>query len=424
MVPVGVVRVLVDDPVLAGLDAGDLDVVVGSGDAAYVIYTSGSTGRPKGVVVSHGALAAHLGGVGERVSLCGGDRLVAVTTVSFDIAVLELFLPLVSGACVVVASREVVRDAGALLGLVVSSGATVVQGVPSLWRGLLEVGVWPVWVRMLVGGEALSGGLAARMVATGASVVNVYGPTEVTVWATSAVVSGVGAVVVGRPFAGVRAFVLDEWLRPVPAGVAGELYLAGVQVARGYLGRPGLTAERFTACPFELGGGRMYRTGDVARWTRDGQLECLGRADDQVKVRGFRIEPGEVEAVMASHPGVAQVAVAVREDVPGDVRLVAYAVLRPGSAVDGAELRVRAGLSLPSYMVPSAVVVLDVLPLTANGKLDRKALPAPEYTAGGGRGPASVQEELLCGVFGQVLGLAEVGVDEDFFALGGHSLLA
>ncbi|MFE1313089.1 amino acid adenylation domain-containing protein, partial [Streptomyces sp. NPDC058755] len=423
--PADAARVLVEDPAVAGLDGGPLRAVVRWQDAAYVIFTSGSTGRPKGVVVSHGALAAHLRGAGEQVPLESSDRLVAVTTVSFDIAALELFLPLVSGASVVVASREVVRDPAALLELVVSSGATVMQGVPSLWRGVLEAGTWPPLVRMLVGGEALPGELAARMAATGATAVNVYGPTEVTVWATSAPVAGEGPVVIGRPFTDVRAHVLDERLRPVAPGVTGELYLSGAQVARGYLGRPGLTAERFVASPYEPGV-RMYRTGDLARWTRDGQLECLGRADDQVKVRGFRIEPGEIETVLAAHAAVAQAAVVVREDVPGDVRLVAYVVARADCAVDGAQLRTHVGLSLPSFMVPSTVVVLDALPLTANGKLDRKALPAPEHTAGGGRRPANVQEELLCGVFAQVLGLAEtgVGVDEDFFALGGHSLLA
>ncbi|MEV7116793.1 amino acid adenylation domain-containing protein, partial [Streptomyces anulatus] len=423
VLPEGAVRVLTGDPAVAGLDGGPLGPVVRSQDAAYVIYTSGSTGRPKGVVVSHGALAAHLGGVAERVPLDGGDRLVAVTTVSFDIAALELFLPLVSGATVVVASRDVVRDPAALLELVVSSGATVAQGVPSLWQGVLEAGTWPASARVLVGGEALPRELAERLTATGAPVVNVYGPTEVTVWATSAPVSDEGPVVVGRPFAGVLAYVLDERLRPVAPGVAGELYLAGAQVARGYLGRPGLTAERFVAGPFGPGT-RMYRTGDLARWTWDGQLECLGRADDQVKVRGFRIEPGEIEAVLSAHASVAQAAVMVREDVPGDVRLVAYVVPQAGAVVDGSRLLTHAGSSLPSYMVPSAVVALEALPLTANGKLDRKALPAPEYTTAGGRGPATVQEELLCGVFAQVLGLTEVGVDEDFFVLGGHSLLA
>ncbi|MFE1315850.1 amino acid adenylation domain-containing protein, partial [Streptomyces sp. NPDC058755] len=430
----GVAVVALDDPAtIRELAQLDTDVPSAGRRAvplpehpAYLIYTSGSTGRPKGVAVSHGALAAHLSGVGERVPLEAGDRLVAVTTVSFDIAALELFLPLVSGASVVVASREVARDPAALTELVVSSGATVVQGVPSLWRALLEVDGWPTAVRALAGGEALPPELAQRFTELGIEAVNLYGPTEVTVWATSAEVN-TGPVLVGRPFTDVRAYVLDAWMQPSPAGVVGELYLAGAQLARGYAGRPGLTAERFVASPYGPGV-RMYRTGDLARWTPDGRLECLGRADDQVKVRGFRIEPGEIEAVLAGQESVAQAVVVVREDQPGDQRLVAY-VVPAGDTAKEAEglaqaLRSAAQDQLPAYMVPSAVVVLDTLPLTANGKLNRKALPAPEYTAGAGRVPENRQEELLCRAFAEVLGLESVGVDDDFFALGGHSLLA
>ncbi|CAM5551192.1 amino acid adenylation domain-containing protein [Streptomyces avidinii] len=423
VLPAGVAPVLVSDPAVAALDDRPLEAVVRSQDAAYVIYTSGSTGRPKGVVVSHGALSAHLSGVGERVPLAAGDRLVAVTTVSFDIAALELFLPLVSGASVVLASRDEVRDPAALTRLVLTSGASVLQAVPSLWRALLEEEGWPAGVRALVGGEALPPELAQRFTDLGVRAVNLYGPTEATVWATSAEVAG-GPVLVGRPFADVGAYVLDGRMRPVPAGVSGELYLYGAQLARGYAGRPGLTAERFVASPFGGAGERLYRTGDLARWTGDGRLECLGRADEQVKVRGFRIEPGEVEAALSEHESVARAVVIAREDVPGDVRLVAYVVAHDGHTVNAADLRTLAGTRLPSYMVPSAVVVLDELPLTDNGKLNRKALPAPEYTTGAGRGPATLQEELLCGVFAQVLDVEHVGVDEDFFALGGHSLLA
>ncbi|MET7356574.1 non-ribosomal peptide synthetase, partial [Streptomyces mirabilis] len=430
----GVGVVALDEPSMPGelaqLDPGELSADVRGAllpeHPAYVIYTSGSTGRPKGVVVSHGALAAHLRGAGDPVPLDGGDRLVAVTTVSFDIAALEMFLPLVSGASVVVASRDVVRDPAALAGLVVSSGATVVQAVPSLWRALLEEDGWPTGVRALVGGEALPPELAQRFTDLGIEAVNLYGPTEVTVWATSATVTG-SPVSVGRPFTDVRAYVLDAWMQPAPVGVAGELYLSGAQLARGYAGRPGLTAERFVASPYGPGV-RMYRTGDLARWMPSGQLECLGRADDQVKVRGFRIEPGEIEAVLSGHASVAQAVVVVREDNAGDQRLVAYVVPAQEAEVESEglaqALRLAVQDRLPSYMVPAAVVVLDALPLTANGKLNRKVLPAPEYTAGAGRGPANRQEELLCRAFAEVLGLEIVGVDDDFFALGGHSLLA
>ncbi|MGW8793015.1 amino acid adenylation domain-containing protein, partial [Streptomyces althioticus] len=395
---------------------------------AYVIYTSGSTGRPKGVVVPQGALVNFLTAMRDRFDLAEGDRLLAVTTVGFDIAGLELFVPLLSGASIVVAERDVVRDPAALCGVVRSAGVSVMQATPSLWRAVLaEDASALAGVRVLVGGEALPADLAEALVQRAMSVINLYGPTETTIWSTEWPVTADGArrPRIGRPIANTQVYVLDGTLRPVPAGVPGELYIAGHGVVRGYHGRPGLTSERFVADPYGPSGTRMYRTGDLVRWTADGELEYLSRVDDQVKLRGFRIELGEIEAVLARHEQVAQAAVLVREDRPEDRRLVAYLVPTT-KPVQTADLREHLAAHLPDYMVPSAFVTLNAFPLTPNGKLDRRALPAPDYgpQAGGGRAPRSPREEILCTLFAEVLGVETVTIDDDFFALGGHSLLA
>ncbi|MCQ8195600.1 amino acid adenylation domain-containing protein, partial [Streptomyces sp. RCU064] len=314
------VRAAFDDPA----DVEEVRAATAPDTSAYVIYTSGSTGRPKGVVVPQGPLANFVVSMAGRFGLSGEDRLLAVTTVGFDIAGLELFVPLLSGAAVVVAERDVVRDPAALCGLVSAERISVMQATPSLWRAVLaEDPAVLRGVRVLVGGEALPADLAVALAGRAGSVTNLYGPTETTIWSTAWPVTPESAngPRIGRPIANTQVYVLDGGLRPVPVGVPGELYIAGEGVVRGYHGRSGLTSERFVADPFDrTGGGRMYRTGDVVRWTADGELEYLSRVDDQVKLRGFRIELGEIEAVLAGHDGVAQAAVLVREDRPGDKR--------------------------------------------------------------------------------------------------------
>ncbi|MBT2234823.1 amino acid adenylation domain-containing protein [Nonomuraea sp. NEAU-A123] len=420
--PQGVGVVLVEDP---GPVGGPVEGCVLPGHAAYVIYTSGSTGRPKGVVVEQRSVVAFLQWAVREFGGADFARVLFSTSLTFDVSVFELFGPLVSGGCVeVVPDVLAVVDGNCDLGRV-----SLVSGVPSALAQVVGSDVLGVWPRTVVlAGEALSADAVAglRAAVPGARVANIYGPTEATVYATAWYADGdVGGVVpIGRPVDNTRVYVLDGAMNPVPVGVAGELYLAGGGLARGYLNRPALTGERFVADPFSAAGGRLYRTGDVVRWNGEGQVEYLGRVDEQVKIRGFRIELGEVQAAVAADPGVAQAVVVAREDMPGDKRLVAYVV--PAGDGTGLAESVRAFVAdrLPSYMVPAATVVLDALPLNANGKLDRRALPAPEYTAGTGRAPANVREEILCAAFAEVLGLDGVGVDDDFFALGGHSLLA
>lgn len=395
-----------------------------SAHPAYVIYTSGSTGRPKGVVISHSSLVNFLTAMAEHVTLDADDRLLAVTTFAFDIAALEIFLPLVSGACVVLADEGSVQDPAALAELIRSAGVSVLQGTPALWQGLLAAEPDTVRaLRKLIGGEALPAVLAERLVEAGAELTNLYGPTEATVWSTAARITPGITPVIGRPLANTQVYVLDEGLRPTPVGVAGELYITGDGLARGYLNRPGLTAERFVADPFGGTGSRMYRTGDVVRWNRKGELVFLGRADQQVKLRGFRIELGEVENALASYPSVARAVVVLHDEE----HLVGYVVPTTDAEIDGllAAVSDHVRERLPEYMVPSAIQMLAELPLTDNGKVNRRALPDPEFRSEiSGRSPRTPQEQVLCALFAEVLGLDQVSIDDGFFDLGGHSLLA
>ncbi|HWN45296.1 MAG TPA: amino acid adenylation domain-containing protein, partial [Thermoanaerobaculia bacterium] len=395
---------------------------------AYLIYTSGSTGRPKGVQITHRALVNFLASMREAPGLQPSDVLLAVTSVSFDISGLELFLPLVTGARVVIASRQTASDGKALAEAVRTVGATLMQATPATWRLMLAEG----WrgggaLKALCGGEALPRDLAEELLATGVSLWNMYGPTETTIWsAVDKVEAGIAAVPIGRPIGNTRIYVLDTASAPVPVGVPGELWIGGTGLARGYLNHPDLTAERFVPDPFGAPGGRLYRTGDLARWLPDGRLECLGRLDHQFKVRGFRIEPEEIESVLARHSAVQEALVLAREDAPGNKRLVAYVVPHASEAPEPADLRSWLRRELPEYMVPAAFLVIEALPRTPNGKVDRRALPDPGDRADSAayRAPRTPVEGILAEIWSDVLGIERVGVDDRFFDLGGHSLLA
>ncbi|MFE7296902.1 amino acid adenylation domain-containing protein [Streptomyces sp. NPDC057579] len=410
-----------------GPDCGDTEEnprVPGHGDnAAYVIYTSGSTGRPKGTVNTYAGMANRLWWMQRDHELRPADRVLQSTPVSFDVSVWEVFWTLTHGGTLVVARPDGHRDPLYLERLMSDEHVTVVHLSSSMLGAYLAETRLPHSVRLVVSGdEALPAELVRRFHEDADAVLlNAYGPTEaavdVTTWPAG---QDTGTVLIGGPVPNTSMYVLDADLAPVAPGVPGELYCQGVQLARGYLDRPALTAERFVASPYGPPGSRMYRTGDVARWTADGELEYLGRADNQVKLRGFRVELGEIEDALADHPAVAQAAAAVHGQW-----LVGYVVpTDPSAPLDAADdIRDRLAARLPEFMVPAQIVPLDVLPLTPNGKLDRNALPVPDLAHTSGRGPRTPQEEILCGLFAEVLGVAEVSIDDDFFALGGHSLL-
>jgi amino acid adenylation domain-containing protein len=414
---------------IASESASNLHSQAKSEDLAYVIYTSGSTGKPKGVEITHRAVVNFLTSMAQRPGMTAQDCLLAVTTLSFDIAALEIFLPLIVGASLEIVSREKSSDGKRLLSKLDASDATVFQATPAMWRLLLEAG----WqgksdLKALCGGEAMPRELAQALLERVSSVWNLYGPTETTIWSTACrIASGDNPITVGRPIANTQLYILDQRLEPVAIGMTGELYIGGDGVARGYLRRPDLTAEKFIPNPIRPED-RLYRTGDLARYRPDGEIECLGRIDNQVKLRGFRIELGEIESVLGQHRGVRENVVVVREDVPGDKQLVAYVVASQVQPAGADALQDFLKQKLPEYMLPSRFVFLEALPLTPNAKVDRRALPEPgqlEFTPVQKYiGARDVLEARLVKIWESVLNIRPVGVQENFFELGGQSLLA
>lgn len=399
-------------------------------NAAYLIYTSGSTGRPKGVQISHRALVNFLRSMQRQLELTDKDVMLAVTSLSFDIAALELYLPLTVGARLEVVGGKTVSDSRQLRKWLAASGATVMQATPVTWLFLIGAG-WLSgdYMKILCGGEVLSRDLANQLVGRGASVWNLYGPTETTIWSTSYEVKpGDGPVSIGYPIDNTQVYLLDAYLQPVPVGTPGDLHIGGAGVARGYLNQPALTGEKFIPHhSSEEAGARLYRVGDLAVYKPDGSIEFLGRVDDQVKIRGHRIELGEIESALVEHPWVRQAAVAANEISPGNKQLTAYVVLKLGRIASIDVLRNFLREKLPDYLIPSAFVTLNALPLTPNGKVDRRALAGAEgihfsaktaYTP-----PQTGMEQAIVEIWREALGLDKIGVNDNFFDLGGHSLL-
>ena len=416
---------------IASCSAANLDHSVPNEQRSYVIYTSGSTGQPKGVEVPHRAVVNLLQSLAARTSLNARDTMLSVTTLSFDIAVAEIFLPLIVGGRVVIASREVAADGLELARLFASSGATVMQATPATWRMLVDTG----WqgdsaLKVFSAGEALDRPLADQLLSGCAELWNLYGPTETTIFSGAfRVTATTGPVPLGPPMANTSFYVLDQFMNPVPIGIFGELYIGGVGLAQGYLNRPALTAEKFVPDPFGCEpGARLYRTGDLVRYYEDGNLEFAGRLDHQVKVRGFRIELGEVEAAMSRHEAVRAVVVVAREVRASEQRLVAYVVGRHQQLPTASEWRTFLIQLLPEYMIPSVFVSLEELPLLPNGKVNRRALPAPDASRPELRrefvAPENPTQARLVDLYMKVLALDKAGIHDDFFELGGDSILA
>lgn len=416
---VGVIEI--DDPLIDGQPSSALPAPEPD-DLAYMTYTSGTTGVPKAVAVTHHNVTQLVDAVRADLPARPGEVWSQWHSLVFDVSVWEIWGALLHGGRLVVVPESVASSPDDLHELLISEKVSVLCQTPSA-AGMLS----PERLEsttLIVAGEACPPELVDRWATSGRTMINAYGPTEATIYAAMSgpLTPGSGVAPIGSPVPGAALFVLDKWLRPAPEGVVGELYVAGNGVAPGYAHRSGLTASRFLACPFGGPGSRMYRTGDLVQWGEDGQLQYLGRADEQVKIRGYRIELGEIQAALARLDGVEQAVVIAREDRPGDKRLVGYIM---GTA-DPVEARSALAERLPAYMVPAAVVVLDALPLTVNGKLDKRALPAPEYRSVGTdyRAPSGPVEKILADIYAQVLGVDRVGVDESFFDLGGDSILS
>lgn len=411
------------------------DVQVGGSDLAYILYTSGSTGQPKGVQIEHQNLVNLLTGMIPWPGITKDDKLLAVTTVSFDIAGLELYLPLLVGATLILADTDTARDGQALLEAVPAWQVSMIQATPVTYKMMLTAG-WeqPLPLKILCCGEPMSKDLAQKLIPRCASLWNMYGPTETTIYSTGKQILATDEIItIGRPIQNTQAYILDEHLNPLPEGSVGELYIAGDGVARGYLNRPELTRERFVDNPFDRSkNSKMYRTGDLGKFINNGEIHCLGRIDQQVKVRGYRIELGEIEHALVTQVGISEAVVMAREDRPGDQRLVAYVVTSPALSPDAFRKQLpvwRTKLQdvLPVYMVPSEFVSLIQLPITPNGKIDRKALPKPAaqpVAANEEAEPVTKTEKLIADIWKEALDLAQISVDTDFFEAGGHSMIA
>ncbi len=410
----------------------DPDSPISPENLAYLLYTSGSTGKPKGVEITHRSVVNFLTSMGREPGLSAEDTLLSVTSLSFDISVLEIFLPLINGARLLLAGQASAANTDRLLQLLERPDVTVMQATPTTWRMLVDLG-WPGKenLRILCGGEAMPRELANQLVQRCAQLWNMYGPTETTVWSAALrIEAGEGPVPVGPPIANTSFYVLDEYGQLTPTGVPGELHIGGDGLARGYRNRPDLTEQRFiTAALDGAPPQRLYKTGDLVRSRPDGTLEFLGRMDHQVKLRGYRIELGEIESLLVQHPAIREAVVIVREDTPGDKQLVAYPILDQGAEQPTAlDLQGFLRQQLPAYMIPTAFVFLDAYPLTPNKKIDRKSLPAPERAPADGQeagvGPRTPTEIKLAAIWQEVLPAKNGDIHTNFFNLGGHSLLA